>query len=79
MIAEDSGQEPNAIKTIKTDGNGPSNDILVSVRDLHVWYELKRWGLIHAGYVKAVDGVDSIFIMVNRSELWVRAAAERRL
>jgi peptide/nickel transport system ATP-binding protein len=58
MIVEDSGRESNAIKTIKTDGNVSSNDVLVSVRDLHVWYELKRWGLIHSGYVKAVDGVN---------------------
>jgi peptide/nickel transport system ATP-binding protein len=32
-------------------------DILVSVRDLHVWFELRRWGFSHAGYVRAVDGV----------------------
>ncbi len=30
---------------------------LLSIQDLHVWYELKRWGFAHAGYVKAVDGV----------------------
>jgi peptide/nickel transport system ATP-binding protein len=30
---------------------------LLSVRDLHVWYELRRLGFGHAGYVKAVDGV----------------------
>jgi peptide/nickel transport system ATP-binding protein len=30
---------------------------LLSIRDLEVWYELKRFGLIHAGYVRAVDGV----------------------
>lgn len=35
-----------------------SNNSLISVRDLRVWFELKRWGMIHAGYVKAVDGVD---------------------
>ncbi len=35
-----------------------SNNVLVSVQDLHVWFELKRWGLLHAGYVKAVDGVN---------------------
>lgn len=32
-------------------------DLLLSVQDLHVWYELKRFGFAHAGYVKAVDGV----------------------
>ena len=30
---------------------------LLAIEDLHVWYELKRWGFAHAGYVKAVDGV----------------------
>lgn len=30
---------------------------LLSIQDLHVWYELKRWGFAHAGYVRAVDGV----------------------
>ena len=30
---------------------------LLSIRDLRVWFELKRWGFAHAGYVKAVDGV----------------------
>jgi len=35
-----------------------SNNSLISVRDLRVWFELKRWGMIHAGYVKAVDGVE---------------------
>ena len=29
----------------------------MSIEDLHVWYELKRWGFGHAGYVQAVDGV----------------------
>lgn len=30
---------------------------LLSIQDLHVWYELKRFGFAHAGYVRAVDGV----------------------
>ncbi len=30
---------------------------LLSVRNLKVWYELKRFGFLHAGYVKAVDNV----------------------
>src|SRR5258707_10917101 len=30
---------------------------LLTVNDLHVWYELRRLGFGHAGYVKAVDGV----------------------
>jgi peptide/nickel transport system ATP-binding protein len=34
-----------------------SNETLLSIQDLHVWYELKRFGFGHAGFVKAVDGV----------------------
>ena len=30
---------------------------LLSIKDLHVWYELRRFGFGHSGYVKAVDGV----------------------
>jgi peptide/nickel transport system ATP-binding protein len=31
--------------------------VLLSVKDLHTWFELKRWGFLHAGFVRAVDGV----------------------
>ncbi len=31
---------------------------LLSIRDLRVWFEMKRWGFLHAGYVRAVDGVN---------------------
>jgi len=30
---------------------------LLSVRHLKIWYELKRFGFLHAGFVKAVDNV----------------------
>ncbi|MCZ6867803.1 MAG: ABC transporter ATP-binding protein [Chloroflexi bacterium] len=30
---------------------------LLEVRDLHVWFGLRRWGFGHAGVVRAVDGV----------------------
>ena len=33
------------------------NDLLLSVKGLHTWYELRKWGFFHAGYVRAVDGV----------------------
>lgn len=33
-------------------------NVLLSVEDLHVWFELKRFGFGHAGWVKAVDGVN---------------------
>ena len=37
---------------------GSSNGALLSIRDLHVWFELRKWGFGHAGYVRAVDGVN---------------------
>jgi peptide/nickel transport system ATP-binding protein len=36
---------------------GMQNNTLLSVTDLRTWFELKRWGFISAGHVKAVDGV----------------------
>jgi peptide/nickel transport system ATP-binding protein len=35
----------------------PQGNILLSVRDLRVWFELRRFGFGHAGFVHAVDGV----------------------
>ena len=32
-------------------------ETLLSIRDLHVWYELRRFGFSHMGYVRAVDGI----------------------
>src|SRR5688572_9516212 len=32
-------------------------EVLLSIHDLHVWYELRRFGFGHVGHVKAVDGV----------------------
>lgn len=37
-----------------SNGNGQA---LLQIKDLHVWYELKRFGFGHAGYVRAVDGI----------------------
>ncbi len=34
------------------------NEPLVRVRDLHTWFELRRWGFLRLGWVRAVDGVD---------------------
>lgn len=45
----------------ETNGKGTlssaSSDPLLQIKDLHVWYELKKFGFAHAGYVRAVDGV----------------------
>lgn len=40
-----------------TEINMDARRTVLSVDDLHVWFELKRFGFGHAGYVKAVDGV----------------------
>jgi len=34
-----------------------SNGALLSIENLRVWFELRRLGIGHAGYVRAVDGV----------------------
>ena len=34
-----------------------SSNVLLSVRDLHTWFELRRFGFLRVGYVRAVDGV----------------------
>ncbi len=37
--------------------NGSKNNVLLSVQDLKVWFELRRLGFGISGYVHAVDGV----------------------
>jgi len=46
--------------TINVEENKPEMsepEPLLAIHDLHVWYELRRFGFGHAGHVKAVDGV----------------------
>jgi peptide/nickel transport system ATP-binding protein len=47
-----------AVTEIREEQHQDGRNLLLDVRDLHVWYELRRWGFGHAGYVKAVDGVN---------------------
>ncbi|MBN2047208.1 MAG: ABC transporter ATP-binding protein [Anaerolineaceae bacterium] len=42
------------VKNTEPKKTGP----LVSIQNLHVWFELKKFGFGHAGYVRAVDGVN---------------------
>lgn len=46
--------------TVEEQASADSNrdQKLLVLDDLHVWFELKRFGFGHAGYVRAVDGVD---------------------
>ncbi len=48
-------------ETVQPQGAGAAehrDDVLLSVQDLRVWFELRRFGFGHAGYVRAVDGVN---------------------
>jgi peptide/nickel transport system ATP-binding protein len=33
-------------------------EIVLSARNLHTWFELRRWGVVHVGDVRAVDDVN---------------------
>ncbi|MFC1936087.1 ABC transporter ATP-binding protein [Chloroflexota bacterium] len=39
-------------------GSAGNRELLLSIKDLHVWFELRKFGFGHAGYVRAVDGVN---------------------
>ncbi len=43
---------------VTTSAGGNGRQPLLLIRDLHVWFELRRFGFGHAGYVRAVDGVN---------------------
>jgi peptide/nickel transport system ATP-binding protein len=45
------------VQTMDVGKRDTTRKTLLSIDDLHVWFELKRFGFGHAGYVKAVDGV----------------------
>jgi peptide/nickel transport system ATP-binding protein len=45
------------IKEEKMSESNPAYQPLLSVQNLHVWFELRRFGFGHAGYVRAVDNV----------------------
>jgi peptide/nickel transport system ATP-binding protein len=52
--------EQQKLKDIQISRAGDANKgkSLLSVRNLRVWFELRRFGFGHAGYVRAVDGVN---------------------
>ena len=63
-----------ALTIAHTNGEG-NGDALLQIKDLHVWYELKRFGFGHAGYVRAVDGVTFDLRPVSYTHLTGRASA----
>jgi peptide/nickel transport system ATP-binding protein len=46
-----------SLETTTTTVAEANGEPLLKIQDLHIWYELKRFGFGHAGYVRAVDGV----------------------
>jgi peptide/nickel transport system ATP-binding protein len=48
--------DQTAMAPSKNEKNGEDRHLL-SIEDLRVWFELKKFGFGHAGYVRAVDGV----------------------
>lgn len=42
---------------VMTQPQSSTGEVLLSVEDLHVWFELRRFGFGRAGFVRAVDGV----------------------
>jgi peptide/nickel transport system ATP-binding protein len=55
IINENVGEEK--LPAMETTPDTSKNGALLSIRDLRVWFELRKWGFGHAGYVRAVDGV----------------------
>lgn len=49
--------DQTAMAPSKNEKNGGGDQPLLSIEDLRVWFELKKFGFGHAGYVRAVDGV----------------------
>jgi peptide/nickel transport system ATP-binding protein len=47
-----------AVKDSAVKVSEETNHKLLEIQDLHVWFELRRFGFGHAGYVRAVDGVN---------------------
>jgi peptide/nickel transport system ATP-binding protein len=48
---------PESVSTAPTSTSKNADDVLLSIENLRVWFELRRFGFGHAGYVHAVDGV----------------------
>lgn len=53
----DERKEVQMMTTNTKNATKENTEPLLVIEDLHVWYELRRFGFGHAGYVKAVDGV----------------------
>ena len=54
---------------------GDEDGFVLNIRDLKVYFELRKRGFQHAGFVRAVDGVDLTCAVAKRLPLlviWLR-------
>ena len=51
-------EEAEILQEVNPEDQERPDDNILDVRDLKVWFELRRLGFGHAGYVHAVDGVN---------------------
>jgi peptide/nickel transport system ATP-binding protein len=58
MLSDVKEKVQKEIRPIEENGGQTPLESLLSVQDLRVWFELRRWGFGRAGYVRAVDGVN---------------------
>lgn len=57
MTIDSASSSIEPAETALVSGAGSNNGALLSIQGLHVWFELRKFGFGHAGYVKAVDDV----------------------
>jgi peptide/nickel transport system ATP-binding protein len=57
MSSDVNKENQHTASSVERNGRENGAAPLLSVQDLCVWFELRRWGFGHAGYVHAVDGV----------------------
>jgi peptide/nickel transport system ATP-binding protein len=53
----DGANEAVAAVEEKTQDIASQDGVLLAIKNLRVWFELRRWGFGHAGFVRAVDDV----------------------
>jgi peptide/nickel transport system ATP-binding protein len=58
MLSDVKERVQEEIQLVEEQGNPTPLKSLLSVQNLRVWFELRRWGFGRAGHVRAVDGVN---------------------
>ncbi len=57
MSVQMSTQGQDEVGAMGSESMASKNGALLSIKDLRVWFELRKFGIGHAGYVRAVDGI----------------------